>query len=81
MDFLKKAHSEFGVRNIEMEVNMMAAMCTRMEVKCKFHIKILFYFMKIEYSFTDFDKGLLEIISLRIIIKKCFILGSVKRKG
>jgi len=34
MDFLKKAHSEFGVRNIEMEVNMMAAMCTRMEVKC-----------------------------------------------
>lgn len=34
MNFLKKAHDECGIRNIEMEVNMMSSLCRRYGVRC-----------------------------------------------
>jgi len=34
MAFLKKAHDEYGVKNIEMESNILGSMCRRMGIKC-----------------------------------------------
>ena len=34
-DFLRKAHDEHGIRNIEMECSCWIAICNRANVKCK----------------------------------------------
>ena len=34
MDYLKKCHDEFGVRNFEMEATMMMAFCKRANISC-----------------------------------------------
>ena len=42
MDYLKKCHDEFGVRNFEMEATMMMAFCKRANISCAGNVIILF---------------------------------------
>merc|ERR1712096_129522 len=34
MDYLKKCHDQYGVRNFEMEATMMMAFCSRAKISC-----------------------------------------------
>ena len=36
MDFINKAHNDFGVLNIEMEMLCIAAFCIRVDIKCEY---------------------------------------------
>jgi len=39
MNFLRRAHDEYGIRNIEMECTSWIATCNRAKIKCEYFVQ------------------------------------------